>query len=130
MSKIDEKEFGTKGRPRCASCPAPSGILFIVSTEPMPPARGQPTMSPCAKDSASHSGFLCHSTVLAEVFEGKKCHLATFIKTSLLLFLNREISVKRAKGQGHRLGSKKLRILGFMAFCGNGCSERELFSGV
>lgn len=67
---------------------------------------------------------------LAEVFAGKKCHRPTFIKTSVLLFLNREISVKRAKGQGHRLGSKKLLILGFMAFCGNGCSERELLSGV
>lgn len=74
----------------------------------MPLAEVQPPWHPSAKDSASHLGFLSHSIVLAEVFEEKKWHLVTFTKTDLFLLLNREITIKGAKGWGQHLWSKKL----------------------
>lgn len=93
------------------------------------PARGQPTMSPCAKDSFSLWFSLSLHCPGRSLWE-KEMPPGCFYQTSLLLFLNREILVKRAKSQGHQLRFKKLQVLGFMACCGNGCSERELLSGV
>lgn len=133
-----------------AGCGVPPALAasLLLTQSACPQLGPSPPCHPCAEDSGSfltplswqkslkeRDAIWSHSVVLVGVFEGKRYHLTTFTKTNLLLFLHREISVKGAKGQSQRLGSKEVLSPGLCGLlwewlAGNGCSERKLVGGV